>query len=164
MILNNEKLIQDWGWDETAAGITPLQWLNSFENHIMALRQLSATPDTKNPFSYTVEMEKHRSYFANRPGFEPDFHIWYPVERELRNKILDNTVWKAAKALCDSTFIVPMVKLSDLAYNPAGASSANACRQPRDYHNDRQGPRDYRDDGCHGRNGYGYCNACDDNH
>ncbi|KAF8137974.1 hypothetical protein K438DRAFT_1786190 [Mycena galopus ATCC 62051] len=167
-ILNCEKLIQEWGSDETSMGVTPLEWLNVFENYVAALKQLSAKPDAQNTFSYATEMDKHRSYFANRPDFEPDFHIWYPIERELRNKILDNTAfnafywhsetgrivtgWKAAKALCKGTFIVPTVKLADLAFNPASALPLTT-RQMRDNYGDYRGRRDYRDDGRHdGRN------------
>ncbi|KAF8186055.1 hypothetical protein K438DRAFT_1038295 [Mycena galopus ATCC 62051] len=169
-ILNCEKLIQEWGSDETSTGVTPLQWLNTFENYIAALKQLSAKPDANNPFSYAIEMEKHRSYFANRPDFEPDFHIWYPIERELRNKILDNTAfdafywhseagrivtgWKAATALHEGNFIVPTVKLADLAFNPVHLTLP-PMRQTRDNYADRRGHRNYRDDGRNHRIEYG---------
>ncbi|KAF8185915.1 hypothetical protein K438DRAFT_1765689 [Mycena galopus ATCC 62051] len=120
MVLNCEKLIQEWGSDKTATGVMPLQWLNAMENYLTALKQLSAMP---------------------RTIFESDFQIWYPVERQLHNKILDNTAfnpiywhtetghivtgWKAPKALRDGNFIVPTMKLSDLAFNLTPALAFN---------------------------------------
>ncbi|KAJ7605650.1 hypothetical protein B0H17DRAFT_1230023 [Mycena rosella] len=51
---------------------------------------LCAAPDAANPFSYATEMAKHFVFIKALDDFEQYFAIWDPVEKKLRNKILDN--------------------------------------------------------------------------
>ncbi|KAJ7828329.1 hypothetical protein B0H13DRAFT_2373263 [Mycena leptocephala] len=55
-----------------------------------------APPTDENPFSYALEMKKHYDFFRALKDFEKDFAIWYPVEKELRNAILNNTAFDTA--------------------------------------------------------------------
>jgi hypothetical protein len=110
-----------WGSNETCEGVLVLGWVESSGNFLDALKELSAPPTDENPFLYALEMKKH---------FEKDYATWYLVEKELRNTILNNTVfdtthwisevssviraWKAAKAQAGGTHIIPLLKMSDL--------------------------------------------------
>jgi hypothetical protein len=128
--------------------------VESFGNFLDALKELCAPPTDENPFSYALEMKKHYDFFRALKDFEKDFAIWYPVEKELRNAILNNTAfdtthwisevggvvraWKAAKALAGGTHIIPTLKMADLGI---------AAPPPRhNRHAPREDDRDYRRD------------------
>jgi hypothetical protein len=147
-----------WGSDDACDGVSVLGWVESFGNFLDALKELCAPPTDENPFSYALEMEKHYNFFRALKDFEKDFTIWYPIEKELRNAILNNTAfdtahwisevggvvraWKAAKALAGGTHIIPMVKMADLG--PAAHSSRQNRHVP--HKDDRDNRRDNRRD------------------
>jgi hypothetical protein len=146
-----------------------LGWVESFGNFLAALQELSAPSTDENPFSYALEMKKHYKFFRALKDFEKDFMIWYPVERQLRNAILNNTTfdtahwisevggvvraWKAAKAVAGGTHIIPTTKMADLGpavsyrqshHVPHEDDRDSRCEGRRDSDRDYGYPR-YRD-------------------
>ncbi|KAJ7774566.1 hypothetical protein DFH07DRAFT_767256 [Mycena maculata] len=99
-LLDCTKLEVVWGSDVTAEGFTIFEWTEASANFLEAVQILSAKPDPTNQYSYAVELEKHQKFFAALPDFNRLFEVWYPVELQMRNKILDTDarfevgIWK----------------------------------------------------------------------
>ncbi|KAJ7772394.1 hypothetical protein B0H16DRAFT_1714591 [Mycena metata] len=105
-LLDVVKLKTLWGSDDSMDGVTLLTWSNTFTNFLAAVAVLSPPPSATNPFSLGAKTQAHESH---------------PVEKRLRNKILDNNLafdaaywvskvggilnaWKAAKTVAGGTF------------------------------------------------------------
>ncbi|KAJ7104051.1 hypothetical protein B0H15DRAFT_4746 [Mycena belliarum] len=160
-LLDCAKLKSLWGSDDSAANVSVLTWNNALENFIAAIKILSAAPDNDNPFSFAVEMLKHRDFFQALEDFEALFMVWYPVEKRLRNKILTNNLafdvvywtseaggainaWKAARAFSSGYYSLPLTKMADIGHfsgPPAYTPSAPKSQRMRD-----EDQRPYRDD------------------
>ncbi|KAJ7078285.1 hypothetical protein B0H15DRAFT_804887 [Mycena belliarum] len=174
-LLDCAKLKASWGSDDSAANVSVLTWNNALENFIAAIKILSAAPDNDNPFSFAVEMVKHRDFFQALEDFEALFMVWYPVEKRLRNKILTNNLafdvvywtseaggainaWKAARAVSSGYYSLPLTKMADIGHfsgPPAHIPSAPKSQRMRDddqrpyrddQHSFRDDQRSYRDD------------------
>ncbi|KAJ7741993.1 hypothetical protein DFH07DRAFT_777912 [Mycena maculata] len=172
-LLDVPKMKTVWGSDDTAEGHDVLDWTNASDNFLMALKTLCAAPDTNNPSSYAVEMKKHQDFFRAMDDFRSHFPVWYPVEKKLRNKILDNNMtfdegywtsqvdgvlnaWKAAKEISGGAAATIPAKMSDLAANTV-APRQQYRQQPRDgdYYRptrDAYAPPRVSDNGWQGRN------------
>ncbi|KAJ7860644.1 hypothetical protein B0H13DRAFT_1900883 [Mycena leptocephala] len=95
-LIDVKSLTTTWGGDDSALGHSVHEWEQAFSNYLVALGRLSRPPDATNPFSYALEMEKHRNFFLKIDSFEKNFDIWYPVEKKLRNSILNRTAFDKA--------------------------------------------------------------------
>ncbi|KAJ7706224.1 hypothetical protein B0H17DRAFT_1125947 [Mycena rosella] len=139
-LLDVNKLKTIWGSDDSTDGHSILNWSNASDNFLEALRMLCAAPDAANPFSYATEMAKHFVFIKALDDFEQYFAIWYPVEKKLRNKILDNNTvfdvnywsseiggvlnaFKAVKAVSSGSFVMTATKISDLGTLPGSSHS-----------------------------------------
>ncbi|KAJ7753969.1 hypothetical protein DFH07DRAFT_773985 [Mycena maculata] len=146
-LLDIPKMKTIWGSDDTAEGHDVLDWTNTSDNFLTALKTLCAAPDANNPSSYAIEMGKHQDFFRAMDDFRSHFLVWYPVEKKLRNKILDNNMafdeaywtsqvdgilnaWKAAKDVSGGAAATIPAKMSDLATHPA-AHRQQYRQQPR---------------------------------
>jgi hypothetical protein len=78
--------------DEDAS--TALTWNQCSKNLLAALEKLSVAQDPENPQNtHASEYALHVQFFSKNKWFEDLFHVWYPLERELRLEVLDNTVF-----------------------------------------------------------------------
>ncbi|KAJ7016778.1 hypothetical protein C8F04DRAFT_1280638 [Mycena alexandri] len=169
------KLKTSWGYDENTEGASVLTWLDSFKNFISAMEILCPPPDPTKPdlSTYAIELKQHAQFFRALDDFEDLFPIWYPVERDLRNKIMDGDMpfevnywvsetggvlnaYKAATALANGTVRAPALKLTDLAF--PGTSSAPKRRDDDSHRRSDRHWRDVapvvRDDGNHHRDSF----------
>ncbi|KAJ7021891.1 hypothetical protein C8F04DRAFT_1313178 [Mycena alexandri] len=169
------KLKTSWGYDENTEGASVLTWLESFKNFISAMEILCPPPDPTKPdlSTYAIELKQHAQVFRALDDFEDLFPIWYPVERDLRNKIMDGDMpfevnywvsetggvlnaYKAATALANGTVRAPALKLTDLAF--PGTSSAPKHRDNDSHRRSDRHWRDVapvvRDDGNHHRDSF----------
>ncbi|KAJ7130514.1 hypothetical protein C8R44DRAFT_732029 [Mycena epipterygia] len=162
-VLDVAKLKTLWGLDDTTEGVSILNWINTSDNFVAALVVLSAKPDNTNPFSYATEMKNHFDFIKALDDFKPLFPVWYPVDKKLRNKIIDNNLafdanywtselggalnaWKAAKAISAGSFSAPASRISDLgtiygAFAPRPAPKHNRQQQRDDWRELPSGPR-----------------------
>lgn len=95
-VLNVTKVMKELG-DEGSYDFTPGLWQRAMKNMLTAYEAICAPPDPTNPlsFSVAVELAGHIKFFANLDGFEDLslFDIWYPVECDLRSKIINESLF-----------------------------------------------------------------------
>ncbi|KAJ7084924.1 hypothetical protein C8R44DRAFT_753004 [Mycena epipterygia] len=146
-LLDVAKLKSIWGMDDSTEGVTILNWINASENYTEALKKLCSTADATNPHTYATEMARHFAYIQALDDFEALFQVWYPVEKRLRNRIIDNnlafdtTYWntefggvlnayKAAKSIATGFFAAPATTITDLG-NLSGSTHSSNVQPPQ---------------------------------
>ncbi|KAJ7125213.1 hypothetical protein C8R44DRAFT_134598 [Mycena epipterygia] len=100
-------------------------------------------------------MKRHFDFIKALDDFEPLFPVWYPADKKLRNKILDNNLafdvsywtselggilnaWKAAKAMSSGSFTAPATKITNLGtiYGAHSIQPPPALKQQRQQQRD----------------------------
>ncbi|KAJ7709470.1 hypothetical protein B0H17DRAFT_1190678 [Mycena rosella] len=152
-LLDVAKTKISWGGDDSAEGHSLLDWVEASGNFLAALDILCAKPDISNPFSFHTELTKHFQFFRAMEDFQELYIVWYPIEKRLRNKILDSDVsfstayWtsevggplnahKSLQAAATGSLSAPSVKMADLGPSVGTSNSSfphfpPPPRQPR---------------------------------
>ncbi|KAJ7696549.1 hypothetical protein B0H17DRAFT_1130942 [Mycena rosella] len=148
LLMDINKMKLSWGSDDSTDGHSILEWMNTSQNFLAALDNLCPAIDASNPFSFFLELTKHFAFFQALDDFEPLYDVWYPVEKTLHNKVLDNNLafdtaywssevggvlnaFKAHRNLSKGLLVSQAIKMIDLVQRthqaPASRGRLPAC-------------------------------------
>ncbi|KAG6846215.1 hypothetical protein H0H93_015375 [Arthromyces matolae] len=86
-VLDLEKMVVNWGNDDTSECLSPLRFLEASRNLHKALNLLSPDPTDGEP-TFANEYRKHYQFFESLDDMEDTFQYWYDFEREARYDLL----------------------------------------------------------------------------
>ncbi|KAJ7939206.1 hypothetical protein B0H13DRAFT_1850941 [Mycena leptocephala] len=83
--------------DDSINHLTPSTWLEASENMLTALKELCPTPEDPTEHTYYTEYDYHVRFFRRIKWFNSHFHVWFPVEQELREEIFNDADFDLAE-------------------------------------------------------------------
>ncbi|KAK7034248.1 hypothetical protein R3P38DRAFT_2772341 [Favolaschia claudopus] len=90
-VIDFEKMITKHGGLDYGTTLTPSKWRQCARNLLKAVTQLCSSDPTA--ITPATELSKHLKFFTLNKWFDDEFHVWYPLEYELRGKVLHNTLY-----------------------------------------------------------------------
>ncbi|KAJ7831098.1 hypothetical protein B0H13DRAFT_1915590 [Mycena leptocephala] len=133
-VIDWEKMTDLHGGLEHWTSLTPSTWRQCSKNLMTAVSQLSTNDATiATPAS---ELAKHLQFFAANRWYDELFHVWYPLELELRAHVLFNTLfnpvsWSSELSICVSTHYAAVSLSVSQHVPPAHAESSGRDRNGR---------------------------------
>ncbi|KAJ7148919.1 hypothetical protein C8R46DRAFT_1044586 [Mycena filopes] len=95
-VVNVTKVAKELG-EEGSFKFTPGLWHRAIKNLLASYQVICAPTDPADPLSFSIagELAGHIKYFASLDVFDDAslFDVWYPVELELRYKILNESLF-----------------------------------------------------------------------